>query len=233
MVGNQISARLANYPLECGSFEEAFLEYLEERWNAEPLLPHYVMAAIQVCAGARPGLPMAKYPWPDFVIGYLEWQSHRFLYDQGKGAPGVEVKGRFRQWQSNDNKLSHQWNRFEDCFHLFDDWYNGRPPDFTEQIRRYRIVEAVDRRGSVPELEFYPDLAEALGLNPEKWVQIKEIYMQLTRPPDSVGSPFPIALLHDESGYSIVTCARMEKGRSRPRKDRGKRKLATIPLAGH
>ena len=46
-------------------FDDAFLDYLELRWEFEPM-HHYVMAAITVCN-------QRDRPYPDFDKGWLDW----------------------------------------------------------------------------------------------------------------------------------------------------------------
>lgn len=178
-------------------FEDAFLEYLEWRWDFEPL-NHYVMAAIQFCHHA-------DRPYPDFVIGYLDWFSEKVVLDEdlldhkGRDVP----RGSLPTLSTNENPLNAQWARFEDCRDLLTGWLAGDlKAALKRQADRLYLVEQVEQMRADGETveNTFAELEDWFG---EAAHTLRRQYKKLTKPKHRMGVAIPIALVQRDGAYVI------------------------------
>jgi hypothetical protein len=192
-------------------FEDAFLAYLEWRWELEPLI-HYVMAAIQVCHHA-------DRPYPDFVKGFLDWFSEKVVLDEDLlDHKGHDVpRGSLPTLSMNRNPLDAQWRRFEDCRDLLAGWLAGDLKAALEQQEsRLELVERPEQPRAAGERsgDTFIDL-EVEGLFGERSHTLERRHEKLTKPKHRMGVCIPIALVRRDGAYVLETRTVDEWRRSR------------------
>lgn len=192
---------MARQPLPTECFESAFLEYLQMRFEFEPL-PHYAMAAMQVCHET-------SRDYPEFARGFLAWFAQSFLFD-ARGFPATT---------NNSNPADAQWRRYEDCHLLLNGWLNDdleaalKPQearfeliDLVEMVRREDRAPETEhgrkRSERKPDTEVFAEVADELDLSPDK---VKRTFRAMMEPVEFMSPILPVALLRTDGSFHIET----------------------------
>lgn len=189
-------------PVATACFEEAFLDFLRLRFEAEPL-PHYVMAAVHVC-------DETSRDYPSFVRAFFAWFADSFLFDQ---------RGTFPAQSNNADPADHRWRRYADCHALLEGWRaDDLKAALERQGERWELVEQVAQLRSEPrddaagkahraraksrktDAEVFDTLEEWFG---ERAHTLKRSYQKLAEPRDYMSGTIPIALLRTSDGYAV------------------------------
>lgn len=194
---------MSKQPLPTECFETAFLEYLRMRFKFEPL-PHYVMAAMEVCH-------QTSRTYPEFMTAFFVWFTDSFLF---------ETRGRFPAQGHNANPSDAQWRRYEDCQDLLESWLDDDlDAALDRQEARLVLVEDVEAkrtedrsdesasgrrraRSKKPDTVVFAEIAEEKGLSPDT---VRRTYQRYTKPEQYMSYLSPIALVRCEGGYTVET----------------------------
>lgn len=195
---------LEKQPVKTACFEEAFLEYLRQRFEFEPLV-HYVMAAIHIC-------DETSQDYPKFVGGFLAWFANSFLFD---------CKGTFPAQTNNVDPADKRWRRYSDCHALLEGWINDDlAAALEEQEERWELIEQVanlrsqnreDGTGKAQRQrskktktdgEVFEDLEDWFG---ERSHTLRRRHKNLTEYKDYMSGTFPVALIRKNQGFEIKT----------------------------
>lgn len=188
-------------PLRTECFESTFLEYLRMRFEFEPL-PHYTMAAMQICHET-------DREYPDFVRGFLAWFSQSFLFDD-QGLPITS---------NNANPADAQWRKYADCHDLLTGWLDDDlDAALKSQEARFELIELVEivrgeERAAVtphgrnrstrkPDTEVFAEVADDLNLSRD---MVQRTFRAMMEPVDLMSPILPVALLKTDGMFHIET----------------------------
>lgn len=191
-------------PVQTACFEEVFLDFLRLRFEFEPL-PHYVMAAINVC-------DETSRDYPQFVSGFLAWFANSFLFDRN---------GNFPAQSYNADPADKRWRRYADCHALLEGWLNDdlKGPleaqaerlELVERVALLRLQDREDAPGKAQrqrskttktDAEVFDDLEEWFG---ERAHTLRRAYKKLAEPGEYMSATIPIALIRVGGGYEVKT----------------------------
>ena len=172
------------------------------RFEFEPL-PHYVMAAMEICH--RTGRD-----YPEFVLGFFTWFTDSFLFEQ---------KGRFPEITNNENPADALWRRYEDCHDLLEAWFaKDLDAALGRQEARLVVIEDVEfkrtedrtdvsssgrkRARKKPDTVIFAEIAEEKGVSPDF---VRRLYKRETEPKQYMSHIRPVALVRCDEGYTVET----------------------------
>ena len=198
-------------PVASECFEEAFLDFLRLRFEAEPL-PHYVMAAMHLC-------DETARDYPEFVRGFMTWFAGSFLFDH---------RGTFPAQSNNADPADARWRRYQDCHALLEGWHNDDlKAALEEQAERWELFEQVAFLRSEPrddppgkahrarlkatmtEAEVFERLEEWFG---ERAHTLRRSYKKLAEPQEYMSGTIPVALVRSEDRFAVKCIEVDEEG---------------------
>lgn len=190
------------FQIEC--FEEAFLDYLRQRFDFEPLA-HYVMAAMHIC-------DETGRDYPPFVRDFMTWFADSFLFD-------LDKQGIFPAQDRRGDAKNHRWRRYQDCHDLLEGWRDGDPKGALEaQAERFELVEQVAqlrsearddhsgkahrRRSKVTktDAQVFEELEDWFGIED---YTLKRQHKKLTEPREYMSGVYPVALVHTGDRFEV------------------------------
>ena len=206
---------LEKQPLPTACFEDAFIEYLGLRFEAEPL-PHYAFAAMHLC-------DTKNRDYPQFVRDFMMWFNDSFLFEE---------RGVFPAQSHNADPTDARWRRYEDCHALLEGCYSGDlKAALNEQSKRLKLVEEVQRlrlqkrddpmgkdlrqrkKTTMTDAELFEKLENLFG---EREHTLRRKFKKLADPKSYMSGVIPVALVKRRQGYETKCIEMPLEGESWP-----------------